>query len=41
MDVPNGGGQCAYNNINVFDVVMPEIPWFVSGVAGSTIFYGV
>ena len=36
LDVPNGGRQCAYNNINVFDVVVPEIPWFVSGVAGST-----
>jgi hypothetical protein len=41
LDVPNGGGQCEYNDINVHDVVVPEIPWFVSGVAGSTVFYGV
>ncbi len=36
LDGPNGGHWCEYNDINVYDVVMSEIPWFVSGEVGST-----
>ncbi len=27
LDVPNGGQQCKYQDINVHDVVMSELPW--------------
>jgi hypothetical protein len=40
LDGPNGGRQCEYDDINVSDVVMLEIPWLVSGVVGSTLSYG-
>jgi hypothetical protein len=33
LDGPKGGRQCEYDGINVndVDVVMVEMPWFVSG----------
>ena len=40
LDVPNGGGQCEYNDINDHDVVMLEIPWLWAVVDGSTLPYG-
>ena len=36
LDGPNRGHWCEYNDTNVYDVVMSEIPWFVSGEVGST-----
>jgi hypothetical protein len=40
LDVPNGGRQCEYNNINDHDVVMSEIPWLCAVVNGSTLPHG-
>ena len=40
LDVPNGGGQCEYDDINVHDVVMLEIPWLCTVVDESTLAYG-
>ena len=37
LDVPYGGGQCEYDNINVNDVIMLEIPWLWAVVDGSTL----
>jgi hypothetical protein len=37
LDGPNGGRQSEYDDINVNDVVISEIPWFVSGAAGQTL----
>jgi hypothetical protein len=40
LDVPNGGQQCKYDDINDHDVVMSEIPWLCAVVDGSTLLYG-
>ncbi len=40
LDVPNGGQQCKYDDINVHDVVMSEIPWLYMVVDGSTLHHG-
>jgi len=39
LDVPNGGWQCEYDDINVHDVVMSEIPWLCAVVDGSNLAY--
>jgi len=39
LDVPNGGRQCEYDDINVHDVVMSEIPWLCVVVDGSNLAY--
>ena len=38
--MPNGGRWCEYNDINVHDVVMSEIPWLHAVVDGSNLPYG-
>ena len=42
LDGPNGGchWQCECNDISVNDVIILEIPWFVSGAIGNTLPYG-
>ncbi len=40
MDVPNGGQQCKYDDVNVHDVVMSEIPWLHAVVNGNNLLYG-
>jgi hypothetical protein len=40
LDVPYGGRQCEYDDINVHDVVMSEMPWLCAVVDGSTLPYG-
>jgi hypothetical protein len=39
LDVPNGGQQCKYDDINVHDVVMSEIPWLRAVVDGKSLLY--
>ncbi len=39
LDVPKGGRQCEYDDINVHDVVMSEIPWLCAAVDGSNLAY--
>lgn len=39
LDGPSGGRQFEYDDIYVNDVVMSEIPWFVSGSAGQSLPY--
>ena len=39
LDVPNGGWQCEYKDINDHDVVMSEIPWLCAVVDESTLPY--
>jgi hypothetical protein len=39
LDVPNGGRQCEYDDINVHDVVMSEKPWLCAVVDGSKLTY--
>jgi hypothetical protein len=40
LDVPNGGQQCKYDDINVHDVVMSKIPWLCAVVDGNNLLYG-
>ncbi len=40
LDVPYGGQRCEYDDINVYDVVMLEIPWLSVVVDGRTLPYG-
>jgi hypothetical protein len=37
LDVPNGGQRFEYDNINVHDVVMLEIPWLCKVVDERTV----
>jgi hypothetical protein len=39
LDVPNGGRQCKFEDINVHDVFMSEIPWLRAVVDGNNIPY--
>jgi len=39
LDGPSGGRQFEYDDKYVNDVVVLEIPWFVSGSAGQTLPY--
>jgi len=39
LDVPNGGQQCEYDDINVHDAVMSEIPWLCTVVDGNNLAY--
>ena len=39
LDVPNGGQQCKYDDINVHDVVMSEIAWLGAVVDGNNLLY--
>jgi len=39
LDVPNGGRQCEYDDINVHDVIMSEIPWLCAVADGSNLAY--
>ncbi len=41
LDLLNGGRLCKYDDINVHDVIMLEIPWLCAVVVGSTALYGV
>ena len=36
LDGPNGGQQCEYNAINVYDFIISKIPWFLRGAVRST-----
>ncbi len=40
LDVPYEGRQREYNDINVHDFIMLEIPWLCAVVDGSTLPYG-